>query len=60
MFSISVAFLAILTAQFTRSFKNLDEHAHIKCILRKMAIIQKIDETLALYPFVCLKELVSL
>ena len=58
VFSICVAFLAILTAQFTRSFENLAQQAHMKCIRRKMVIMQKIDDTLCL--FICLKQFVSL
>ena len=49
LFCVSVAFVAILIAQFETSYKNLANKAHLNVILKKTEIMQKMDRFFTIF-----------
>ena len=48
VFCVSVAFLAILIAQFESSYKHLAKRAHLNVVLNKAEIMQKMDKVFSI------------
>ena len=50
VFVISVAFIAVLIAQFSLSFEELTSKAHVNVIVKKTQIIQRMEDMLVCFP----------